>query len=170
MRYGLIYWIYNIGEKNFIEVDRYMPDKNMLDYDTNNYILNTNFNNDKKSHEEMLERGIAAAYVSGWKEKIDKLQKGDKVFLYKSGDGILSLGKVKSERKSEDWKRKEDDKYYVELADFRNIAENNPIKPSEMKDIRGSGFPFRTTMYSIDNETYKKLEDEAERRFDNIKK
>lgn len=161
---GLIYWVYEIDEKSFIEIDRYMPDKNMLDYETNNYILNTNCSNDPKSHDEMINRKIAAAYVSGWKEKIDKLQDGDNVFLYKSGTGIVAVGQVEGKRKSEEWNGRKDDKYYVDLKDFKDIS-CNAISPSEMKDIRGRGYSFRTTMYSVDDETCKKLEEEVNRRF-----
>ena len=66
---GLIYWIYQIEDKNYMEIDRYMPDKSLIDYETNNYILNTSYNNDVEAHTEMLKRNIAAAYTSGWKEK-----------------------------------------------------------------------------------------------------
>lgn len=155
---GLIYWVYQIDGKAFIEINRYMPDKNKLDYETNNYILNTNYTNNKNSHNEMLDRKIAAAYVTGWKEKIDKLQEGDKVFLYKSGAGIVALGKVEGKRKSEEWNGKRDDKYYVSLTEFKDVS-SNAISASEMKSIRGKGYPFITTMYSIDNETCEKLEE-----------
>lgn len=157
---ALTYWVYQIDDRAFIEIDRYMPDKNMLDYESNNYILNTNYNNNPKSHKEMLSRQIAAAYVSGWKEKIDKLQEGDRVFLYKSGTGIVASGKVRGERKSEEWYGKEDDKYYVDLEEFKDISDK-PITPAKMKELRGSSYPFRTTMYSIDDETCKKLEEEV---------
>ncbi len=66
---GLIYWIYQIEDKNYMEIDRYMPDKSLIDYETNSYILNTSYNNDVEAHTEMLTRNIAAAYTSGWKEK-----------------------------------------------------------------------------------------------------
>ncbi len=66
---GLIYWIYQIEDKNYMEIDRYMPDKSLIDYETNSYILNTSYNNDVEAHTEMLKRNIAAAYTSGWKEK-----------------------------------------------------------------------------------------------------
>ena len=34
----------------------------------------------------MIKEHKAAAYYPGWREKIEKLQKGDTVFLYKSGN------------------------------------------------------------------------------------
>ncbi len=157
---GLIYWVYSIEDRNFIEIDRYMPNKELLDYETNNYIINTNYNNYKEAHKEMLERQIAAAYVTGWKEKIDRLQVRDRVFLYKSGDGIVAFGLVNSERKTEDWKKIREDKYYVDLIDFIDISED-PISPAKMRELRGAGYPFRTTMYSIDDETSDRLEEEV---------
>lgn len=163
---GLIYWVYEIAGENYMEIDRYMPDGTLIDYETNDYIINTNYNNDERSHKEMLERKIAAAYVSGWKEKIDTLQLNDRVFLYKSGSGIVATGIVNSRRKKEEWKGVEGDKYYVELAEFKDISDR-PISPSEMKDLRGYGYPFRTTMYSIDEETSRKLRDEVNKRYKN---
>ncbi len=165
---GLIYWVYTIGDRNFIEIDRYMPNKELLDYETNNYIINTNYNNYKKAHEEMLDRHIAAAYVSGWKEKIDRLQIRDRVFLYKSGEGIVAFGLVNSDRKTEDWKGVEQDKYYVDLINFIDISKD-PISPARMRQLRGADYSFRTTMYSIDDETSKKLEEEVRLRSSQIK-
>lgn len=160
---GLIYWVYNLNGTHFIEIDRYLPDKNLLDYETNNYVLNTNYRNDEKSHEEMMCREIAAAYVSGWKEKIDKLQENDKVFLYKSGCGIVAMGEVDGKRQVEPWGNIQDDKYFVKLKNFVNI-EKNPIVAAEMKELKGGNFPFRTTMYSIDDDTCEKLEAEINKR------
>lgn len=157
---ALIYWVYTIAGNSYLEVPRYTPNDGLLDYETSNYILNTNYSNDKESHKEIMKRRIAAAYVSGWKEKIDRLQVGDRVFLYQSGRGIVASGIVNSERLSESWKGKDNNKYYVQLKDFNPLK--NPISAKTMKKLKGSSFPFRTTMYSIDNETADKLQNEID--------
>lgn len=148
-----------------MEIDRYMPDKSLIDYETNSYILNTSYNNDVEAHTEMLKRNIVVAYASGWKEKIDNLQLKDRVFLYKSGSGIVASGIVNSSRKKEKWYGVEGDKYYVELTNFKDISDN-PISPTRMKEIRGYGYPFRTTMYSIDEETSLNLKEEVDKAFE----
>lgn len=94
---ALIYWVYKLEDKNYLEISKYMPNGNLLDYETHNYVLNTNLNNNKESHNEILEKKIAAAYYSGWKEKIDRLQIGDRIFLYQSRKGIIASGIVNSE-------------------------------------------------------------------------
>ena len=56
-----------------------------IQYETKAYIINTDFSKYKKHHDSMLAEHKAAAYGEPWKKKIEKLQNGDKVFLYQSG-------------------------------------------------------------------------------------
>ncbi|MCG4453296.1 hypothetical protein LJY18_08240 [Pseudomonas sp. MMS21-TM103] len=56
------------------------------------YVLNTNKANCSDDHDAMLSESIAAAFEDGYKEKIDRLRKGDVVFLYESGKGIVAYG------------------------------------------------------------------------------
>jgi len=43
----------------------------------------------QQDHNDMLSHGKAAAYFDPWKFKIERLAKGDVVFLYQSGVGIV---------------------------------------------------------------------------------
>ncbi len=150
---GIIYWVFEIENKYFIEFNMYSPLQNQLEYESCNYILNTNYSNSEKSHNEMLNQKKAAAYCGGWKEKIAKLQENDVVFLYQTGVGIVAYGKADGKLCKKEWDGIEDDEYYMELKDFYILPK--PISASEMKRLAKKGFAFRTTMYSIDDETTK---------------
>ena len=56
------------------------------------HVLNTNRRNSDMDEYWMLKNEAAAAFYSPWKEQIDKIQKGDVVFLYSSGVGIIAYG------------------------------------------------------------------------------
>ena len=59
---------------------------------TRYFLLNTNKVNDIDDHDFMLKNQVAAAFEDGYKEKIAKFKKGDWVFLYESGQGIIAFG------------------------------------------------------------------------------
>ena len=61
---------------------------------TQYFLLNTNKVNDIDDHKFMLEKQVAAAFEDGYKEKIAKFKKGDWVFLYESGQGIVAFGQA----------------------------------------------------------------------------
>lgn len=65
-----------------------------LEYENNCYVLNTDYSNNPKHDDAMIKEHMAAAYNTGWKEKIKKFQKGDTVFLYRSGVGLVAYGKA----------------------------------------------------------------------------
>ena len=81
---AVVYWIYEIGGEHYIEFNTYSYDKQKIQYETKAYIINTDSKN-KKHHDSMLAEHKAAAYGEPWNKKIEKLQNGDKVFLYQSG-------------------------------------------------------------------------------------
>lgn len=151
---GIIYWVFEIkGEYNkeyFIEFNMYSPIEGYLEYESNNYVLNTNYSNDKQNNANMLKCHKAAAYCPGWREKIEKLQKGDTVFLYKSGTGIVAYGIADGKLKKCDYEKNKDYEYYMGLEDFMIL--DPPMSASQMKEVTNQGFPFRTTMFSISDE------------------
>ena len=85
---AIVYWIFEIEGEYYIEFNMYSQTEDFLEYENNCYILNTNKQSNPKYTEEMLTESKAAAYYPGWREKIQKFQKGDIVFLYESGKGI----------------------------------------------------------------------------------
>lgn len=147
---GIIYWVFEINGEYFIEFNMYSPIEGYLEYESNNYILNTDFSNNEKHNDDMLREHKAAAYYPGWREKIEKLQKGDTVFLYKSGTGIVAYGIADGNLKKRDCDGNKDYEYYMGLDNF--LILKVPMSASQMKEITGQGFPFRTTMFSISDE------------------
>ena len=150
---AITYWIYQIENEYFIEFDMYSPVEGFLAYENNAYVLNTNHSNDSNCTADMLNNHKAAAYSSGWMEKIDKIQKGDFVFLYQSGVGIVAYGIADGIVRVGNYCGGENNEHYMNLEPFHKLEK--PMSPSEMKNIGKKGFPFLQTMYSISEEVQK---------------
>lgn len=113
------------------------------------FILNTNKTNSKSDHELMINEGIAAAFEDGYIGKIDRIEKGDVVFLYESGHGIIAYGIATGDSIDEE----EPEKYghksmrYQYLKNFRRLS--SPVSAKEVKRIVGRSIPFVQTLASI---------------------
>ncbi|EIX9091229.1 hypothetical protein QIG86_12840 [Klebsiella pneumoniae] len=113
------------------------------------FILNTNKTNSKSDHELMINEGIAAAFEDGYIGKIDRIEKGDMVFLYESGHGIIAYGIATGDSIDEE----EPEKYghksmrYQYLKNFRRLS--SPVSAKEVKRIVGRSIPFVQTLSSI---------------------
>lgn len=147
---AVVYWVYEIGGNYYIEFDMFSPVEGFLEYESSNYVLNTNFSNNPQNQEDMLQEQKAAAYIHGWKEKIDKLQKGDTVFLYQSGYGIIAYGLASGILETAPCGSEADGEHFQRLTSFQRLKK--PMPASEMKKVAEQGFPFVTTMYSISDE------------------
>ena len=148
---AIIYWVYEINGEHFIEFDMYSPIKGFLAYESHAFVLNTNSSNDPLCTEEMIQEKQAAGYYPGWMEKIQKFQKGDYVFLYQTGVGIIAYGVADGKLKKKEYEGHTDYEYYMNLMNFQILK--TPMTASDMKQIANEGFPFRRTMYSISEET-----------------
>jgi hypothetical protein len=129
----------------------YSPIENYLEYESNTHILNTNYSNNPIHTEDMLNEQKAAAYYPGWREKIEKFQKGDTVFLYKSGYGIIAYGVATGKLMKKDCDGYHNYEYYMKLDDFKQLKK--PFCASEMKKVANQGFQFRQTRFSISEES-----------------
>lgn len=148
---AIVYWVFEINGEYFIEFNMYSPIEGFLEYESNTYILNTDYANNKQHTEDMIKEQKAAAYYPGWREKINKLQKGDTVFLYKSGTGIIAYGIASGKLEMQDCDGHPNYEYFMKLDKFKELKD--PVTASEMKDITNQGFNFRQTMYSISEES-----------------
>ncbi|PYV20921.1 MAG: hypothetical protein DMG24_21210 [Acidobacteria bacterium] len=110
-------------------------------------------------------RSFAAAYFSPWKFKIQQLSKGDEVFLYQWGAGIVGMGqasgKVEKAAYHADPKHK-DEEYFMRLSRFQLV--DPPVSPAEIKEITGTHYSFRSTMFSIDAESAAALKGHIQKR------
>jgi len=111
------------------------------------YVLNTNKKNDVNDQEDMVENHIAAAFYDPWKFNIEKIQKGDTVFLYSNGSGVIAYGKGTGETLKKDRYGDVDECYYQHLDDF--VLLDKPVKASDIKAVLGRNIPLLKTMSSI---------------------
>jgi hypothetical protein len=157
-------WVYRVYEGRsehecFLEVSAFRKDDNPFeDLDEGYFILNTNVSNDIIDHEDMLNNRKAAAYFSPWKEKIAQLERGDVVFLYQSGVGIVALGEADGKLCKADYHGKtehREDEFYRKLNKFQFV--DPPLSAAEIKRISGTNYVFMSTMFGVDAESGKKI-------------
>jgi len=113
----------------------------------NFYLLNTNKGNRIEDHDLMMEEGIAAAFHDPWKFKIDQIKKGDTVFLYENGTGIVAYGVATGNVKITDHEGYKDERHYQKLERF--IVLDKPVSASQIKKILGRNVVFLQTMSSL---------------------
>ncbi|MCB9304924.1 MAG: EVE domain-containing protein [Lewinellaceae bacterium] len=156
-----IYKLYELENQTLLEFETYRKNPNPYeDIDEGYYILNTNSKDGDIDDNDMLNDQKAAAFFEPWKFKIEQLKKGDKVFLYRSGTGIIAKGIATGElikKAYRDNPEHPNEEYSMKLNKFRIL--DNPIAASEIKKIAGVNYVFMQTMFSIDKETGEKLWD-----------
>lgn len=108
------------------------------------HVLNTNRRHDVEDHDYMVTNGIAAAFYAPWKFNIDRIKKGDIVFLYENGVGIVAYGKGSGKTQKMDKYGDKDECHYQKLNDF--IVLERPISAAEIKKILGRNVVFLRTM------------------------
>lgn len=126
------------------------------------FMLNTNYNNDEETHFNMLRLQEAAAFCKGWKEYICQLSKGDTVYLYQSGVGIIASGTVSGGLEKNEYGGIEEDKYSKALDNFKFGFK--AVSAKQFKDITGGGANFRRTMVELSSSQGQKVKEEIEAR------
>lgn len=109
-------------------------------------VLNTNKRRGMNDHLNMVNNGIAAAFYDPWKFKIDSLKKGDIVFLYESGVGIVGVGKASGELEIKDYGRDVDEIHQQKLTDYKRVK---PLSSSEIRKITETNMVFLQTMFKV---------------------
>lgn len=155
-------WVYKIYQTEngiLLDFETYRRRPNPFeDIDEGYYILNTNIKDGGYDEQDMLKSQKAAAYFEPWKFKIEKINKGDRVFLYRSGTGIIAKGIASGQVDMADYHGRTEysnDEYSMKLNNFKILEK--PIRASEIKSISGVNYVFMQTMFSIDKETGEKL-------------
>ncbi|HTA84465.1 MAG TPA: phospholipase D-like domain-containing protein [Bacteroidia bacterium] len=114
------------------------------------YILNTNIKEGKPDEIEMLSRKKAAAYFDPWKNRINSLKKGDRVFLYSSGKGIIAMGEASGVTLQKEYQNKiqfKDEEHYQKLTSFKILSK--PLSASQIKKLSNKGYIFRQVLFRI---------------------
>ena len=158
-------WVYRTyldsDDSFLLEISRFgIADNPYEDIATKYFILNTNYGNNPADHDEMLQHPKAAAYFWPWKHKIEQLSQGDMVFLYQSGVGIVGCGYASGRLEKAPYQgnpEHADEEYFMVLTRFQLV--DPPMSASEIKTISGRNYPFRGTMFSIDEESAMALRD-----------
>jgi len=110
-------------------------------------LLNTNKRNDTDDEKTMLEWKIAAAYYGKWKWEIDKLNKGDMIFLYSNGKGIIAYGEATGDTLVENKYGDEGECHYQYLNKFMEL--DKPISAQKIRDTLGYQVVFMKTMIPL---------------------
>jgi len=149
-------WVYRLydGTPNeiLLEMSAFRVDDNPYeDIAEGYYILNTNISNDQIDHDDMLANHKAAAYFDPWKYKIERLAKGDVVYLYQSKVGIVAVGKADGKLVKAPYQGNSahpDEEYYMKLLDFRKV--DPPMTAADVKRVTGVDYVFMQTMFGLD--------------------
>ena len=149
-------WVYRVydGQEDeiLLEISPFRVEDNPYeDLAEGYYILNTNFSNSQVDHEDMLSNGKAAAYFDPWKFNIERLTRGDVVFLYQSGTGIVAFGEADGKLQKAPYQghnENPDEEYFMRLRQFRRVLP--ALTAAEIKTITGINYVFMSTMFALD--------------------
>ncbi|MFC1970229.1 hypothetical protein ACFLVV_03305 [Chloroflexota bacterium] len=151
---SIVYWLYVIGEQIIFEFDPYNPEREVIIEEVGkNYIVNTNLTWSSVNYREMLDNGRAAAYGER-RYGIERLKRGDTVFLYHNGVGVVAYGKVKNDKykKRYDEGQKEEE-YYVDLSFDWAIdpdkEQDKAVKAWQINKKLSTQHAFRQTIFAI---------------------
>jgi hypothetical protein len=156
-------WVYRVYRGNanevLLEISAFrVHDNPYEDLAEGYYILNTNISNSQEDHDDMLRNAKAAAYSDPWKFNIERLAKGDVVFLFQTGVGVVALGEAdgKVQKRACHWNPEDPEaEYFMKLLQFRRVSP--PLKAAEVKNITGINYRFMSTMFGLDAESGGKI-------------
>lgn len=157
-------WVYRVYRDSdgqmLLEISRFSTgDDPYEDIQEGFHILNTNYRNDPKDHETMLREHLAGAFFTPRKEKIERINKGDVVFLYQSGVGIVGLGVATGKLQKRAYQGNPQyphEDFSMPLTKFEVVRP--PMQAWEIKQTCGVNYRFMSTLFSIDAEAGRKLD------------
>lgn len=156
-------WVYRVyqggTDEMLLEISPFrVSDNPYEDLAEGFYILNTNYKNDELDHKDMLSQAKAAAYYDPWKYKIERLKRGDVVFLYQSGVGIVAVGEADGMLHKAAYHgdpANADEEYFMKLLNFQLV--DPPMPARDIKNITGINHVFMGTMFGLDADAGKEL-------------
>ena len=117
----------------------------------NYFILNTNMRENPDDDAYMLRYHRAAAFDTS-KHVIERIQKDDRVFLYRNKEGIVALGTACVDNpiimNRHNDQTQIDAEYHMPLTDFRVLKA--PLSAKDMKGIGKKGYAFDQTLHNAD--------------------
>ncbi len=121
-------------------------------------VLNTSHHNNALDDSYMLGEHRAAAFFEPWKRRIEVIQPGDIVFLYRNGEGIVAIGQAVGPVRKRAYQGKPehpDEEFYRELRPFQRVIP--PASAGEVKDVTGQTYSFRGTLFTMGAEEGERL-------------
>lgn len=111
------------------------------------YILNTNKRHSLQDQEWMLKEGVAAAFYKPWKLNINRIKKGNVVFLYENGVGIVAYGRGTEDIQIGDYNGDLKETHYQKLDGFKVLSK--ALSAPEIKKILGRNVAFLRVMSAM---------------------
>ena len=138
------YRIYTIGGSHYFEFFAKPNDRRINPADRKGVLFDTNRSYNQGAVWDMIERKRVTAY-GGSKDQADYLNRGDIVFYYDKGDGVIAGAKVTSETKEDG-----DDERYHDVEFLTPIPRGEedlfPMSPSAVEDVTGASFYWARTV------------------------
>lgn len=129
------------------------------------FLLNTNKTNSTIDHNIILEQGIAATFEDDYIGKVNRIKKGDVVFLYESGSGIVAYGIGSGQNIDEPNPEKinHNSMRYQVLSNFSLL--DKPLSARDVKRVLENDIPFAQTLSRVTNGEvlYKYLKNKSNR-------
>lgn len=150
---SIIYRVYKVGKDYIFEFNPYNPEGEViLEEEEGYFIVNTNLTWCKTCCREMLEQEKAAAYYER-KYGIARIKRGDTVFLYHTGLGVVAYGKAIDDYKVIDRSGNKDEEYFIPLRfDWKidpDSEREKAVRPWKINEKLGTRHAFRQTVISI---------------------
>lgn len=150
---SIIYRVYSVGNKHILEFNPYNPEGEVIiEEEQGYYIVNTNLTWSDSDYKDMLSQQKAAAYGSR-RFGIRNISKGDTVFLYHSGSGVIAFGNAVDSYKTTYHKGHKEEEFFIPLKfEWQVDPDSEPeraIRAWEINRKLGSQYSFRQTVFAI---------------------
>jgi len=113
-------------------------------------VLNTSHHNNPLDDSYMLGEHRAAAFFDPWKHRIEIIEPGDIVFLYRNGEGIVAMGQAAGPLRKRAYQgnpEHPDEEFYRDLQPFQRVIPS--ASAGEIKDVTGHTYSFRGTLFTL---------------------
>jgi len=166
---ALTYHVYKNGDEYLLEFHSFSPTPD--DYAvvlSGHYFINSNVRYDANAWKHMVDNNRVSAF-GGKKNTIERLQRGDKVFLYHKGTGVIGTGQVNTGVvRTDTWNGVKDDEHYVDVQWTITLdpatESSNAVTAREINQKFKTGHTFRQTRYAVPKDISKFVEEELTKR------
>jgi hypothetical protein len=165
---SIIYRVYSIGEKHILEFNPYNPEGEVIiEEEEGCFIVNTNLTWSEEDYRDMLQQQKAAAY-GGRRFSIRNIEKGDTVFLYQNGVGVIAYGKAIDNYRSTYNSKKKLEEFYIPMRfDWQvdpDTEREKAVHAWEINRKLDSQYSFRQTVFIIPQKMAEVIKELANRK------